>query len=267
MATEVLLPASPEEAIAAFGDGSGVTVLGGGTIVMPEITFGRLRPDRVLVLGRAGLAGVRRADGVVRVGATTPVSDLEKGDEPLASVARHVADPEIRAQATVAGNLCAPPANDVHRGDLQAALIALGARVRTVGKTGESVQDVEEFLGVRSADRLVLEIEYDDIERRTGYAGVKRPHGHHYTILCVCCARAAGETRVAVAGAGPHALRSTSVERALAAGEPASMAALKAHDDVSSSVSDDALASAWYRRRVLPTIVARALAGLDEEPA
>ena len=34
-ATEVLMPGSEDEAIAAFGDGAEVVVVGGGTIVVP----------------------------------------------------------------------------------------------------------------------------------------------------------------------------------------------------------------------------------------
>jgi CO/xanthine dehydrogenase FAD-binding subunit len=49
-ATEVLFPTSAEEAIAQFGDGGDVTVLGGGTIVMPELTYGRLAPSKVVSL-------------------------------------------------------------------------------------------------------------------------------------------------------------------------------------------------------------------------
>ena len=121
---EVLLPASPDEAAQAYGDGDGVTVLGGGTIVVPEITYGRLRPGRVLMLGRSGLDGVTRAGGAVTIGATVSVAALEDGDEPLATAARHVSDPEIRGQATVGGNLCAPTSAEAPRGDLQAPLIA-----------------------------------------------------------------------------------------------------------------------------------------------
>ena len=43
-ATEVIVAASRAEAVEAFGDGAGVTVVAGGTIVMPEITHGRLAP-------------------------------------------------------------------------------------------------------------------------------------------------------------------------------------------------------------------------------
>jgi len=266
MPSEVLLPTSPDEAIAAFGDGAGVTIVGGGTILMPELTHGRRRPEKqLLLLGHSGLSGVTRGDGVVRIGAATPVGELESGDEPLATVARHVGDPEIRGQATVGGNLCAEAGAGAPRGDLQAPLLALGARVRTAGPQGRPDEPLEDFLAGNRAGRLLLELAYDDVERRAGHASVHRPHTHHYSILIVCATRAGGETRIAVGGAGPVAVRATSVERALAAGEPAEIAAHKVLDDV--DPADDALASAWYRRRVLPTVVARALEGLEKEDA
>src|SRR6188768_3825086 len=96
---EVLVPGSAAEAIAAFGDGSGVTVVGGGTIVMPEVAAATLKPAKALLLGKSGLSGLTRQGGKVTIGAATPVSALEDGDEPLATAARHVADLEVRAQA------------------------------------------------------------------------------------------------------------------------------------------------------------------------
>src|SRR5205085_10092559 len=108
-AAEVVVPTSLEDAASAFGDGRDVTVIAGGTIVVPEITHGRLRPRRALLLTHAGLAGVRSDAGRVTVGAMTPVAALEELPAPLGEAARHVADVEIRRQATVGGNLCAPP--------------------------------------------------------------------------------------------------------------------------------------------------------------
>src|SRR5438876_840409 len=185
---DVLIPTSPDEAAAAFGDGDGITILAGGTIVMPELTLGRRRAERVLMLGRSGLAGVTRANGTVTIGAATPVSALEGLEEPLATAARHVGDGEIRAQATLGGNLCAGPGAETPRGDLQAPLIALGARIRSTGAGGERTEPVEEFLAA-SAGRLVLDVSYDEAERKTGYAAAGRVHAHHYTILAVAAAR------------------------------------------------------------------------------
>src|SRR5712691_2339168 len=158
----VMLPTSPEEAAEAFGDGAGVTVLAGGTIVVPEITYRRLRPEKVLMLGRSGLGRITREGGTVTIGAAVPISELEDGDEPLATAARYVADIEVRSQATVGGNLCAPPGRDTPRGDLQAPLIALGARVRSTGSGGERVEPLE---GGDFRRRLVLDVSYDDRPR------------------------------------------------------------------------------------------------------
>jgi CO/xanthine dehydrogenase FAD-binding subunit len=242
---EVLTPASADEAVAAFGDGSGVTVIGGGTIVMPDITAGRSRPTKALLLSRAGLDGVTRGDGKVTIGAAAPLSALEDGDEPLATAARHCADPEIRAQATVGGNICCVASAEAPRGDLQAPLIALGANVRSVGAGGERTQPIEDFLA-DIAGRLVLDVSYDDAKRKTGYAASWRPHTHHYTILAVAAAQRDGEVRVAATGLGPHAVR-IDPENPLAGVEP----------------PDDAVASGWYRTQVLPKLVERALADLS----
>jgi carbon-monoxide dehydrogenase medium subunit len=250
---DVMIPTTPEEAVAAFGDGAGITVLAGGTIVMPELTHGRLKPGKVLMLGRSGLDKITREGGTVTIGATVPVTELEELDEPLASAAKHVADGEIRAQATVGGNLCAPPGVDAPRGDLQAPLIALGARVRSTGSDGERTEPIEEFLAGGAAGRLVLDVSYDDADRKAAYAAAWRPHTHHYSILAVAATRTGDELRIAATGAGPHAVRLSSAEQS---GE-----ASDALNDV--DPPDDALASAWYRKTVLPTLVTRALADLS----
>jgi carbon-monoxide dehydrogenase medium subunit len=253
---KVVLPTSADEAVAAFGDGAGVTVVGGGTIVMPELVAGRLQPDRALLLARAGLDRITREGGRVTIGATTPISALEDGDEPLAAAARHVADLEIRGQATVGGNLCAEASADTPRGDLQAALVALGATVRSSGAGGERIEPVEDFLA-NGAGRLVLDVSYDDVPRQTGYAAATRPHTHHYTILAVAAAKRDGELRVAATGVGPHAVRLTAVEQSGNAAD-----ALEGLE-----LPDDALASAWYRAQILPRLVERALVNLSEEGA
>ena len=242
---EVVIPGSPEELLSAFGDGSGVTVIGGGTIVMPDLMAGRLRLTKALLLHRAGLAGITRADGKVTIGAATPLSELEDGDEPLATAARHVGDPEIRAQATVGGNLCSGASADAPRGDLQAPLIVLGAVVRSTGPGGERTEPVEDFLA-NGAGRLVLDVSYDDAKRKTGYAAATRPHSHHYTILAVAAAERDGEVRLAATGLGAHAVK------------------LDPNDPTAGvEPRDDALASGWYRSHVLPKLVERARADLS----
>jgi CO/xanthine dehydrogenase FAD-binding subunit len=251
---EVIVATSLQEAVDAFGDGDGVTVVAGGTIVMPEITHGRLRPARALLIGRAGLAGVERAGGRTTIGAATTLAALEDAPEPLGTCARGVADLEIRGQATLGGNLCAPPGDESPRGDLQAALLALDAQVRSTGAGGERSEPIEDFLAAGTDGRLVLDVSFRDPDA-AATAAVRRPHAHAYTIMRVCAARVGGELRVAVSGAGPAAVRLRSVEGDGA--EPG-----RALDDV--APHDDALASSWYRKRVLPVLVRRALDDLED---
>jgi len=242
----VLIPSSADEAVAAFGDGTDVTVVAGGTIVLPDLAAGRLRPKSALFLGRAGLSGITRGEGRVTIGAATPVSELADGDAPLAQAASHVGDLEVRAQATVGGNLCSVASDDAPRGDLQGPLLALGASVRSTGKGGEQTVPLEDFLADGSG-RLVLDVSYDDAPRQAGYASVWRPHSHHYTILAVAAAKRDGELRVAATGVGPKAV-------------------LVDPDDPLAGLDlrDDPLASAWYRAQLLPRLVERALTDLQE---
>src|SRR5436305_1039850 len=255
--SNVLVPTSADEAAAAFGDGAGITVLAGGTTVVPALKLGRLQSERMLYLGRAGLDRIERGDGTFRIGAMTPVSALvDSAPEPLATFARHVADYEIRGQATIGGNLCAPPGGTTPTGDLQAPLLALDARIRSVGAGGGRTDSIDDFLAAGPAGRLVVEIEVD-APKRAAATAVRRPHAHAYSVLGVAAAETENGVRVAILGAGARAVRAASVEQALARGAAAKDAAAKALDDV--EPQDDALASAWYRRQVLPGLVERAL--------
>ena len=177
--TEVLFPSSVDEAVSLFGDGAGVMVVAGGTIVVPEITYGRLAPARALMLSGAGLDGIEDDGTAVVVGAGTPVARLAQLADAvpgLAACALNVADGEIRGQATVGGNLCAGQGADAPRGDLQGAFLALGATARSVGAGGERSEPLEAFL--------------DD---RDGKAAARRP------------LREAGRVRVRLARLPAHA--------------------------------------------------------------
>ena len=89
MAAETLVPTSADEAVELFGDGDGITVFAGGTILMPEIAAGRLKPARALMLHRSGLDELRADGDVVRIGAMVTVAALADGsDELLARFAR-----------------------------------------------------------------------------------------------------------------------------------------------------------------------------------
>ena len=116
---------------------------------MPDITAGRLKPARTLLLARAGLAAVTREGRAVTLGAMTPLQDLVDLPAPVGPCAANVADLEIRLQATVGGNLCSGEGTEAPRGDLQGPLLAVGARIRSAGTGGSRPSPLEDFLSHR----------------------------------------------------------------------------------------------------------------------
>ena len=253
---QVIAPTSRAEAVDAFGDGSGVTVLGGGTILMPEMNYGRLRPERVLLLQNAGLSGIARNGNSLTIGAMTTVAELEEPPEPLGTAARNVADHEIRApgdarrksvRARRRRNPARRPAGCADR----------SRRAGQDGRQGRRAHRADRGLRRRRPDgRLLLEVEFEE-PQRSGYAAARRPHAHAYTILAVCAAETPAGVRVGLSGARTTRPARASVEDALAGGASAEEASQKVLDDA--QPHDDALASAWYRQRLLPILVQRAL--------
>jgi CO/xanthine dehydrogenase FAD-binding subunit len=136
--------------------------------------------------------------------------------------------------------------------------VALGAQARSAGAGGERTESVEDFLAGSPADRLLLSVDFVE-PARAAYAQYHRPHAHSYTVLAVAAVAGAGgldDLRIAVTGCGPRAVRCPSAEAAMrAGGDPAAVL-----DDV--QPHDDPVASAWYRSRILPNLVARAVASL-----
>ena len=260
-ATEVISPTSADEAASLFGDGSGVTVIAGGTIVVPDITYGRVAPGKALLLGGAGLDTLDATGSTVTVGAGLPVQRLSElaGDaEALAECALNVADYEVRRQGTVGGNVCAGAGRDAPRGDLQGPLLALDASARSIGPDGETTEPVADFLGHR-AGRLLLDLSFEK-PAASAFAAIEYPHTHEYTVLAVTGVRTAGgEVRLAATGLADHGTRLPSAEAA--AGDPDAAGAAAVADV---KLGDDALASAWYRERTLPVLVRRVLSKLEE---
>ena len=253
MAAEALIPTSPDEAAGLFGDGTNLTVFAGGTILLPEIASGRLKPARVLMLHRSGLDSLDTGADVIRMGAATTLASLiDATDDLLTRFAEYVADGEVRRNATVGGNLCASAGLGSQRGDLGAPLIALGARVRSTGRGGERTEPIEDFLSGERDGRLVLSIEYDRPSGKTGAEMMRRRHAHSYAVANVAVCERNGGVRIGISGVGPRAARARAVEES------------RNPDDVLTDVEpvSDAVASAEYRRKMLPLLVRRALGQL-----
>jgi CO/xanthine dehydrogenase FAD-binding subunit len=241
MTLAVHIPESVDEVVGLVGAGG--TVLAGGTHVMP-----RLGASGSLVsLRHAGLTGITQTDGVVTIGAATTLARVGREVAFLRDAIESIASPTIRNLATVGGNLFVPQPH----GDLAVCLLALDARVTIVDAGGTREVSVDE------AEGLVTQVRFKT-PAQWFYTKAMRRKQNSASIVTV----ASDGTRIALGGVAPRPIRALAAEAALAGTidrEHVEAAAAAAVEDA--DPFDDAYASAWYRRRVLPVHVRRALLG------
>ena len=274
---EYLVPSSLSEAIGLLQrHGPDLLVMAGGTVAMPLVNEGISLPERVMSLKRAGLDGIAAADGSLRIGATTTLTRLLEQDAVplLAEAARHTASWTVRNMGTVGGNLFTPPPG----GDIAVALLALDARVRLAGPGGERVIPLADlFTGFMTSalatDELLAAIEVPMTPRETAFLKFGRKQANTPAVVTVAVAltREQGrvrEARIALGAAGPYPIRATAAEAALA-GSPLDPATIDRAAEAAARESQpftDAIASAWYRRRMVGVFVRRTLERIAAPP-
>jgi CO/xanthine dehydrogenase FAD-binding subunit len=267
------LPTSVPEALGLLGaHGPELLVIAGGTVAMPLINEGISLPRGVMGLRRAGLDRITRVGDELRIGATATLTSLtEQADVPLlARAAARTGAWAVRNMGTVGGNLFTPPPG----GDVATALLALDARVVATGPRGPREVPIDAFwtgfmTTTLTADELVTSILVPVAAGRTAFIKFGRRAANTPAVITVAVRGTfSGNTmtgaRIALGAAGPHPLRMHRAEAAItgtaldedAIAEAATMAAEDAEPD------DDAVASAWYRRRMVSVFVRRALQDL-----
>lgn len=268
MLRNVLVPADVGEATARLAGDTAAAVLAGGTLLMPWINNDVTPIETLVSTRRLGIAGVHAAGGQARVGAATTLADLGT-DERMAwlrPVVESIASPIIRNLATVGGNLFARQPY----GDLAVALLALDAVADIAGPEGSREAPVAEILEQRVAPgEIVVALRFAVPAEGTWFwTKAMRRKLNSAAIVAVAAVvettdGAVSAARIALGGAGSRPIRAGSAEATLI-GKPlddASVgeAARRALDDAEPFT--DAYASAWYRARVLPVHLRRAILG------
>ncbi len=264
------LPRSLAEATALLAEhGPSLLVMAGGTVVMPLINEGISTPQKVMGLRRVGLNYVRHEEGALIIGATTPLTRLLEPDviPMLREAARHTATWSIRNMGTVGGNLFVPPP----AGDLAVALLALDAEVKLVRVGGERTVPLSAFWTgfmqtVVAADELVAEIRVPKPGGRTAFRKFGRKQANTPAIVTIAvhlimADRRVQEARIALGAVGPHPLRARQAEAALT-GQPLDTATIAAVAELAAAECEpftDAIASDWYRRRMVKVQLGRVL--------
>lgn len=142
----VALPETTEALIGHLGAADSPVVVGGGTMIIPQLARGPLAPDLLIDLRRLPDAARLRIDGgTITLGPMVTYTTLIR-DTAAPPLLRHIAfgitgGPQIRNQGTIAGSACyANPASDAPAG-----LVVSGAVMRIAGPDGVRTVDAENF--------------------------------------------------------------------------------------------------------------------------
>jgi aerobic carbon-monoxide dehydrogenase medium subunit len=276
-AFEYHAPTSLAEATALLARlGEDAKVLSGGQSLIPLMKLRLASPPHVIdINGIPGLAGIREADGVLRIGALTRESELEESAlvrdryPLLYETSRVIADPIVRNLATVGGNLAhGDPAND-H----PATMLALGAEIVAVGPRGDRRIPIASFFTGPFATALgpaeiLVEIRVPVPPPRSGGAYVKleRKVGDFATAAVAAqVALLPGGTfeqvGIGLTNVGMTPIKATSAEAALKGKRPDEAAIMQAARLAAeaSEPAEDLRGSVEYKRDLVRVLTARAL--------
>lgn len=268
MLQNVFVPTDIGEAITRLTGEPATTLIAGGTLVMPLINNEVSSILNLVSVRRLPLTGIAVVDHRVKIGAATTLADI--GHDPrldfLTPVIESIASPPIRNLATAGGNLFASQPY----GDFAVALLALDASVQIEGIVGHRETLVSDVLnhGLVPGE-IVTAVEFAiPASRSWFYTKAMRRKMNSAAIVTVAAVIVVTEdivteARIALGGVGLRPLRARSAESALV-GQPLDVASVRAASERALDDAEplsDAYASAWYRARVLPVHVRRAILG------
>jgi aerobic carbon-monoxide dehydrogenase medium subunit len=275
---EYFSPQTLDEALSLLQKlGPEAKLLSGGQSLIPMMKLRLVSPQYIVDINRIpGLDYISESDGHLKIGALAREHELEKSDlikskfPILADTAKVIADPLVRGQATVCGNLAhGDPAND-H----PATMLALGATVVATGQNGQRAIAIEDFFPglfttALEADEILTEIRiplpppasggaYLKLERKVGdfaTAGV----AVQLTLdgLGACRRAGVGLTNVGLTPIKATKAEAFLVDKTLDEAIIKQAAALAASE---SQPMDDIRGSADYKRDLVRVLAARALA-------
>ncbi len=276
-------PTSIDEALRLLAEhGSEARVIAGGTDLLVELERG-IRSPRVLIdISRVqGLDRIKLDGDVLHVGPLVSHNQLVGSREvrerafPLAQAAWSVGAPAIRNRGTLGGNLVtASPANDTIT-----PLWAMGGAVTLRSVRGERTLPFPEFYqGVRridmAPDEMVVEVTVPALapDERGIFLklGLRRALAISVVNVAVILAfggKVVTKARIALGSVAPTIIRVPEAEETLVGRPLASVRIERAAEMAAAAAApiDDIRAGADYRRRVVGTLVQRALTALAEE--
>jgi carbon-monoxide dehydrogenase medium subunit len=269
-------PTTVAEAVGLLAADADARPLAGGATLVAMMNADLVAPSTLVSLG--GIPELRALerlpDGSVRLGAMrrhaeNAVADLAPGPDVVRRAAQRIANPVVRNMGTIGGSIAfADPG-----ADYPAALVAAGATIEIAGPGGARTVSADAFF----VDWYTTALEAGEIVTgivlppggagsASAYDKLVRVSGDFAIVSVAAVLRlekgAVATLRVAVGGCGPKPVRVPEAEQAVLGGPLAgpAVAALGAALAAASDPPDDVRATSAYRHRVIPGLVARALA-------
>jgi carbon-monoxide dehydrogenase medium subunit len=274
-AFEYHAPKTVAEAISLLQQhGDEAKILAGGHSLLPAMKLRLAAPGVLIDINKIDeLRGVV-INGSVNVGSMTTWAAMMNDEglkgacAVLSEAVAQIGDIQVRNRGTIGGSLAhADPA-----ADLPAVVLALDAQIRTQGPNGERTIAASDFFTdmlttALEPNELITAIVFPRLGAGEGAAYVKFPHpASRYAIVGAAAyvkldGGAISACRVAVTGAGPMAVRLSSVEQALMGGDGSadSIKAATGNAGDGMDVLGDIHASEEYRRAMVGVYARRAI--------
>ena len=253
-------PQSVDDAAEILGRNDEAKLLAGGMTLVPTMKQRLAAPSDLIDLGGvAELSGIQRKDATLEVGAMTTHHEVASSGEvrdalpALGHLAGGIGHAQVRHRGTIGGSV----ANNDPAADYPAALLGLGATVRTDRRSiAADAFFVDMFETALEDGEIIVAVEFP-IPDTAGYRKFPNP-ASKYPMAGVFVAKFGHDVRVAVTGAAPCVYRDAAMEAALKASF--SVGAL---DEVSidhSEFNEDMHGSAEYRGQLVAVMARRAVA-------
>ena len=255
-------PSSVDEAVALFAKGKEAKYLAGGHTLIPVMKQRLASPSDVIDLARIkDLVGVEASGGALTIKAATPHYDVatsavaQKAIPALAHLASLIGDPAVRHRGTLGGSI----ANNDPAADYPAALLALGATVKTNKRSISADDFFKGLFATALADGEIITAVSFPIPAKAGYS--KFPHpASRFALTGVFVAKSkSGDVRAAATGASSSGvMRVPAIEAALKANwSPSALDSVKIS---ANGLLSDIHGSADYRANLIKVMAQRAVA-------
>ena len=258
-------PASVEEAAALFAKGSESKYLAGGHTLIPVMKQRLTSPSDVIDLGKIKeLVGIELSGDALTIKAATTYFDIlqsadaKKAIPALVHLTSVLGDPQVRYRGTIGGSI----ANNDPAADFPAAVVALGATVKT-NKRSIAADDFFKGLFATALEdgEIITSISFP-IPAKAGYSKMRHP-ASRFALTGVFVAKTkSGDVRVAATGASQNGvMRVPAIEAALKANwSPGALDQVTISAD---GLLTDIHGSSSYRANLVKVMAQRAVTAAD----